>query len=95
MGRINHFLIKLFFILILGLVFISLTVTLDRIFVLVSPPKVVDLFPERGADNVLLNSSLIIKLDKPLKRQEVQPSISPEAYGEWEFKHPLIKNHFF
>jgi uncharacterized protein YvpB len=95
MERVNHFLIKIFLLLIPALILISLVITLDRVFVLVSPPRVVALFPEEGVDNTLLNSPLVIEFDKPLKRQEVRLSISPEAYGEWKFKNPLIKNHFF
>ncbi|KPJ73719.1 hypothetical protein AMJ48_00800 [Parcubacteria bacterium DG_74_1] len=95
MGKANRFLIKAFLVLLLGLMLVSLMVTLDKIFALASPPKVVDLSPEKGADDVLLNSPLIIKLNKPIKRQEVRLSISPEVYGEWKFKNPLIKNHLF
>ena len=59
------------------------------------PPQVIHSNPSNQAKNIAVNSSLVIKFDKPVKRQKLQPSIYPEAYGEWEFKDSLIKNHLF
>ena len=95
MERINHLLTKVFLFLVLASAFVFLTIVLDRIFALASPPKVVEVFPGEGTENTSLKPSLVISFDKPLKRQEVRLSIFPEAHGEWSFQRPLIKNHFF
>ncbi len=42
-----------------------------------------------------VDSRVIIKFDKPLKRQEISHIIVPEVYGEWSFEEPLFKNHLF
>lgn len=46
-------------------------------------------------DKLTADSKIIIKFDKPIKRQEVLQSISPNILGEWSFKDPLVRNHLF
>lgn len=76
-------------------VFSILVIALDKVFVLFSPPRVVNISPSGGALDVPLNSTLVISFDKPVKRQEIQPLISPQVHGEWRFENPLIENHLF
>lgn len=93
MSKIN---IKLFAWSTFCLVFLSiLVVTLNTIFVVISPPKVISLSPENEASDVVVDSLLTIKFNKPLMRQELRPSIFPETLGEWRFTDSLIKNHLF
>jgi len=78
---------------------ISITFTIGLILIsiyfFILPPKVIKTTPSKGEKNVALNSRLVIEFDKPVKRKEIQHSISPEAYGEWKFENPLIENHLF
>lgn len=48
-----------------------------------------------AAVNTAIGSQLIIKFDKPIKRQEISHVITPEVLGEWSFEDSLIKNHLF
>lgn len=86
---------KLLIVLFLCLVATVFIVVLDSIFSLTSSPRVIGFSPENRTQNVALDSSIIIKFDKPLKRREIQPSIFPEVYGQWKFEDPIIKNHLF
>ncbi|MCP6719289.1 MAG: C39 family peptidase [Patescibacteria group bacterium] len=87
---------KILFItlLIISVVIVSI-ITLDSVFALILNPRVISISPDNESQNVLLDSSLIIKFDKPIKRQEIQHSILPEIHGEWQFRDSLIKNHLF
>ena len=95
MNKTNRYLIGFFVFLVFSLIATVFIVTLDSILAFTSSPTVVNFFPEDGAQSVALNSSIIIKLDKPIKRREIQASIFPEAYGEWKFEDPVIKNYLF
>jgi uncharacterized protein YvpB len=91
MEKPNPCLIKALVFLVCFLIFSVLFVLLDNyLFVLISPPKVINLSSEEGEDNISLDSPIIIKFNKPIKRREIQPSISPEVHGEWKFEDPLI-----
>mgnify|MGYP001566575336 CR=1 FL=1 len=59
------------------------------------PPRVIEVSSAHQTQNVALDSALVIKFDKPVKRQQIQHFITPEVYGEWKFEDPLIKNHLF
>lgn len=85
----------LIFFLLFCFSFSILVLALDKVFVLFFPPRIVSISPSDGALDIPLNSSLIINFDKPVKRQEIQATISPEAYGEWRFENPVIKRHLF
>jgi uncharacterized protein YvpB len=65
------------------------------VYLFVLPPQVINHYPLNKADNVDRNSSLVIELNKPLRRKEVNFSISPKAYGQWDFEDSLIENHLF
>jgi uncharacterized protein YvpB len=65
------------------------------VYFLIFPPRVINTDPTDGSQNISLDSFLIIKFDKPVKRQELQHFITPQVYGEWKFEDPLIKNHLF
>jgi len=84
-------------VLIIFIIFIIisafLVVCLDRVFVLITPPQVISFYP--NSQEVVLDSTLIIDFDKPIKRQEVKLSISPPVHGEWRFENSLIENHLF
>ncbi len=86
---------KLYLILILLVFCFVLVIVMDKVFVLFSPVRIVNVSPSDGASDVLLDSSLVINFNKPIKRQEIQPFISPKMHGEWRFEDPLIKNHLF
>jgi len=92
MEKLDSYLIWFLIFLIFCFILSILIVVLDGIFVLIFPPSIINFSPERGGQNVSLNSSLVINFDKPIKRREIQISISPEAHGEWKFKNPLIKS---
>ncbi len=99
-------LFRIFIFLFLILLLISAVFFLDAVFVLRTPPVVKNVFPRPNAVGASLSSTLLIEFNKPIKRQEVQvliyPSIHPVenltskvVHGQWEFKDPLINNHFF
>ncbi|MFH1894807.1 MAG: C39 family peptidase [Patescibacteria group bacterium] len=64
----------------------------DRIFGIIYSPKVISVFPETNSQDIPLGSKLIINFDKPINRRAIEYSIFPQAYGEWKFENPLIKN---
>lgn len=76
-------------------IFLFFVVCLGIFYFLVFPPRVISTTPLNQAQDVGCDSSLIIKFDKPVKRQELQHLITPKAYGEWKFKDPLIENHLY
>jgi len=61
----------------------------------VSPPQVISVSPSDQDQAVNLNAPLIIKFNKPVKRQAISHLITPEVYGEWKFEDSIIKNHLF
>lgn len=71
---------KIFFILIILAIIVAAGVYF------IYPPRVVD----TAAD-----SKIVIKFDKPIKRQEILHTITPDVLGEWSFRDSLIKNHLF
>ncbi len=95
MAKIDRYLICFLIFSVFCIIFTIFLVALDKIFVLTSPPMVINFYPEEGKTNVLLDSFLVINFDKPIKRKEIQHLISPEVHGEWKFKDALIKNHLF
>jgi len=95
MKKIDSCLIGFLIFAILSLILVNSINVLDRFFVLFSSPQVIEVSPKTGEEDVALNSQLVIRFDKPIKRQELQYSISPEANGEWKFEDTLIKNHFY
>lgn len=87
MVRLNQ---KLLFLLLLLFFIISLV-----IYLFILPPRVMSISPFNQTQDVDLDSFLIIKFDKPVKRQILKHFIVPETHGEWKFEDPLIKNHLF
>lgn len=73
---------------------IGIVIVLTGIFFIL-PPRVTSIDPFNQTQGVDLSSSLIIKFDKPVKRQMLIHSIVPKVYGEWKFEDSLIKNHMF
>jgi uncharacterized protein YvpB len=67
----------------------------DKIFGIISPPKITNINPPSLAQNVALDSKITVNFDKPVSRKEISFTISPEVLGAWEFKNPMIKNHLF
>jgi len=65
------------------------------IYLFILPPQAITVNPLNQAQDVAPGSPLIIKFDKPVKRQLLNHFIIPEAYGEWKFEDPLIKNHLY
>lgn len=61
----------------------------------VLPPKVIETKPLNKTENVDLETSLVIKFNKPIKRKEIQYQIFPEVHGELKFENSLFKNHLF
>jgi len=59
------------------------------------PPRVVSVAPSNQSNNVSLTETVVIKFDRPVNRNMLNHNIYPEAYGEWKFEDPLIKNHFY
>lgn len=68
---------------------------LIAIYSIASSPSVVSVNTSSQTQGVDLDSPLIIKFDKPIKRQQLQYAITPEVYGEWSFEDPLIGDHLF
>lgn len=88
--------IKIFYLIgTIFLLLIFLMIISAVFFFFVIPPKAVSISPSSQSLNVPPDSSIIIKFDKPIKRQEIKHTTIPEVYGEWKFEDPLIKNHFF
>jgi len=90
-----RFLIRIAIIFIFGAALIAAVFATDKIFGIISPPKVINISPENSTRDVSMDSKLIIKFDKPINRKELRHFIAPDVYGEWKFENPLIKNHFF
>lgn len=65
------------------------------IYFFILPPRIIITNPPDQAQSIVLDSPLIIKFDKPVRRQKLEHFISPEAYGEWKFEDPLLKNHLY
>ncbi|MCK5268211.1 MAG: C39 family peptidase [Spirochaetes bacterium] len=38
---------------------------------------------------------LVIEFSKPVKRQEIKYTVSPQVHGEWRFADPLLENHLY
>ncbi|MFC1789695.1 C39 family peptidase [Patescibacteria group bacterium] len=67
----------------------------DKIIGIVSSINIAFTSPENTAQNIPINSQVIISFDKPVERQSILHEISPETPGEWNFENPLIKNHLY
>lgn len=78
---------------LISLIIIGVVSTAIYFFIL--PPKVINVTPSHDAQDVSFNTPLIIKFDKPVGRKSLNHLIIPEAYGEWKFEDPLVKNHLF
>lgn len=74
---------------------VGFTFILIIVYFFIIPPRVISVSPFDKATEVNLNSPLIIRFDKPVKRQDIKHFISPRAYGEWKFENSLIKNHLY
>lgn len=85
----NSKIIKLFIVLL------TVSICLSAGYFFILPPKVIKIIPAENSENVSLNSEIIINFDKPVKRQELEHIITPEAFGEWKYENSLIKNHFY
>ena len=83
------------FFLAIFLIIVGLIIILDKTFVLFSPPLVISTTPKLGTEDILLDSTLTINFDKPIKRQEIEKILSPAMHGEWIFQNPTINNHLF
>lgn len=83
---------KYFLIVLLFFVFLVFGLA---IYFFVIPPKVINVYPLDQSQNVELDSSLIIKFNKPVARQKIEPNIFPNVHGEWRFEDSLKKNHLF
>jgi len=86
---------KIVILLAAGLTAIFLFIIADKIIGIIASPKVINVYPTSGQQNVELNSTLIINFDKPVNRKEILPSISPTAFGQWKFENPLLKEHLY
>ncbi|HHE76424.1 MAG TPA: hypothetical protein ENL27_00325 [Candidatus Parcubacteria bacterium] len=83
----------IFYIVFAMIIFIS-SGLLFYFFIL--PPKVTAVYLQgQNQKKIDLDSPIIIKFNKPIRRKALAYFIDPEAYGEWEFKDSLIKNHLF
>jgi uncharacterized protein YvpB len=72
-----------------------LIITFGIIYFFIIPPRVITTTPANQASKVALDTPLIIKFDKPIKRQKLHHVIIPDTYGEWKFEGPIIKNHLY
>ena len=70
-------------------------VFLDCLFSLISAPYIVEHSPAKSAQDIPLDSNLTVRFDKPVKRQEVRISISPEVHGEIQFKRPVMDKQMY
>ena len=70
-------------------------IALDGVFALRSPPSVIDSYPQDQDQRVAATPQIKVQFNKPVRRQKIRPSISPEVHGEWRFENPFIKNHLF
>lgn len=52
--------------------------------------------PGPNADEVTLDASLVIRFSKPVNRRSLQPAITPDLGGEWQYEDPIIgTRHLF
>ncbi len=77
------------------LIILIFVIALAGFYFFVLPPEVIDVSTNNISENVPIDSKIIIKFNKPIKRQEIQHSINPEIHGEWKFDQPLIRNHLY
>lgn len=77
------------------LIIISVLLFLKPIFSFFSSPKVIEITPPDLNEKFEVDQKIIIKFDKPLKRQAIQFSVSPETLITIQFEDPIIENHLF
>lgn len=68
---------------------------MDKIFVLLSPPRVFFIAPAQNEHNIPLRSRIVVTFTKPIKRQEIKHSLIPDVHGEWSFQDPVLETHLF
>lgn len=78
---------------LVGGFFFVLTFGLSVFYLFFSPPRVKSV--STTYLDVPLDSRLVIRFDKPIKRQEVRARITPQAHGEWRFGESLMEDHLF
>lgn len=93
--KLDNFLFKISITIVFILAIFIFLFSLNTFFVLISPARVIGVFPSNESKNIELDSPLVIEFNKPVRRKELQPSILPEVHGEWKFQEPFFKNHFF
>jgi uncharacterized protein YvpB len=86
---------SIIYLILIIAVFIFLFIAGDKIFGMIFPPKIIDIYPQNTAQDIALDSKITVNFDKPVSRKEISFTISPEVLGAWEFKNPMIKNHLF
>ncbi|MDD5341795.1 MAG: Ig-like domain-containing protein [Patescibacteria group bacterium] len=59
-------------------------------------PKVKLVRPAAEATDVALDSTILIRFDKPINRRALVPKLTPDLDGEWSFEEPLAGDrHLF
>ena len=79
---------------LIGVVIITILV-LAGVYFFILPPRVIGVSPPNQGLQVDPSSPLVIRFDKPVKRQILNHFIVSNVYGEWKFGDPLIRNHLF
>ena len=79
----------------ISIIILSIAIFASAAYFFIIPPRIIEIIPADNSENISLNSEIIINFDKPVKRQEVQHIVIPEALGEWKFENSLIKNHLY
>lgn len=59
------------------------------------PPKVNTSTPKDHSSGVGLVDDIVIKFNKPINREAMNFTISPEVSGQWHFSGGLVSNHLF
>ncbi len=65
------------------------------IYYFVLPPRVINVIQTVAKNNLAALPEVVMKFNKPVERQSILPSITPDVPGEWRYEQPIFGNHLF
>lgn len=58
-------------------------------------PEVVEASPSRNQASVALNEEVVLRLNRPIRRELLEAAITPAIEGSWRFEDPVGTSRFF
>lgn len=65
------------------------------VYYFVLPPRVINVIQTVAKNNLAALPEVVMKFNKPVERQSILPSITPDVPGEWRYEQPIFGNHLF